>query len=153
MGDFYNSVFQFTEPLLCISLSPVDSLYYILKFQLLYSSDLFGFSLCFLTLLKSSLYSYILLLSSLSISVIITLSSLLRRLLISTLFSSSSEICLVPLFGTYSSVSSFCLILCVYFYVLGRSVTFSDLVEVALCRRHPMEPSSTLPSGHKSCMF
>lgn len=34
-------------------------------------------------------------------------------------------------------VSSFCLILCIYFYVLGRSVTFLNLGEMALRQRHP----------------
>ena len=40
------------------------------------------------------------------------------------------------------SLSSFCLILCVYFSILSKLVTFPDLREVALCRRHTMGPAS-----------
>jgi len=54
---------------------------------------------------------------------------------------------LVPLFKTYSYVASFGLVRCVYFYVLVGY--FSDLGEVAFCRRHPLYPSSILPSGHQ----
>ena len=46
----------------------------------------------------------------------------------------------------YFSVSSFCSVLCVYFYMLGRSLTFPNLGEVILYRRPPMWPSSTVPS-------
>ena len=59
--------------------------------------------------------------------------------------------CLVSSFVTYSSVSPFCLTLCVYLYVLGRSLLQNR--EVTLCRRHPVGPSSTLPSGHQSYML
>ena len=63
------------------------------------------------------------------------------------------EFCFVLSFRTYSSFSSFCLIFCAYFYVLGRSVTFLNLREVALCRRHLMGPGSTLPSGYQIYML
>ena len=79
---------------------------------------------------------------------IITLNSLLDRLLTSTSFS-FLRFNFVLSFGTYSSISLFCQIICVYFYVLGRLVTFPDLGEMALCRRCPVKPSSTLPSGHQ----
>ena len=37
--------------------------------------------------------------------------------------------------------------------MLGKSVTFSKLGEMASCRRHPVGPSSTQPSGHQHYMF
>ena len=59
----------------------------------------------------------------------------------------------VPSFGIYSSVALSCLSCCFYFYVFVRLVTFPDLGEVAFCRRHPVHPSSTLPSGHQGYML
>ena len=50
--------------------------------------------------------------------------------------------CFVSLFGTYPSVSSFYLILCVLFYVLGRSVTFTNLWGVAFYRRCSVGPAT-----------
>ena len=75
----------------------------------------------------------------------------LLRLLIS-ISPSSSRILFYSLVWNLFLCSSFCLILCVYFYVLGRLVTFSILGELSLCRR-PMGPSSTLPSGHQNWML
>ena len=60
---------------------------------------------------------------------------------------------LVTSFGTYCSVTSFCLICCFYFYVFGILLIFPYLREVALCRRHAMGHSSTLPSCHQSYML
>ena len=60
---------------------------------------------------------------------------------------------IIPFLGTYFFVISFYLILCVYLYVLGRMHMFSDLAEVALCRRCPRGPSSTLPSDNQSYMI
>ena len=62
-------------------------------------------------------------------------------------------VCLVLLFGIYSSVSSISLILDIYFYVLGRLVTFPNLGEVCLCRKCSVGQSSTLPCGHQSYML
>lgn len=49
-------------------------------------------------------------------------------------------------------VFSFCIlilpILCVYFYLLGRSVMFPDFADIALCRRHSLGSSITFPSSH-----
>ena len=56
---------------------------------------------------------------------------------------------LVPLFKMYSRVASFCLVRCFYFFVLVGYI--SDLGEAAFCRRHPIHPSSILPSGHQLC--
>ena len=74
---------------------------------------------------------------------------LFKRIAHLCFISSFSEVfCLVPLFGIYSFISSFCLILCVY--VLGRSVTFPGVVEIALFMEESVGPSITLPSGHYS---
>ena len=56
---------------------------------------------------------------------------------------------LKPLFGTHSSVNSFCLILCVFVSIISL-VVFCNLGKVTLCRRHPLRPSSTLPSSHQT---
>ena len=92
----------------------------------------FNFNWLFLifsiSLLRFSLSSSIFLLSLISIFRTTLLNFVSSKLLISVLLSSSSRVL------TYSSVSSFCLILCFYFYVLGRSVMFLSLGEVALCR-------------------
>lgn len=46
-----------------------------------------------------------------------------------TLISSFLRFCHVPSFGTYSSVFSRCRNLCVYLYVLGQLVMFSDFTD------------------------
>lgn len=77
---------------------------------------------------------------------IITLNSLSVRLL--------SLLCLVLLRGVYlvPSFETF-LLNSLYFYVLDGSVGFSNLGEVTSHRKHPMDPSSTLPSDHQSYML
>ena len=108
-------------------------------YQLLYSLALFSPFLYFLSLLIIFLLP-----NSLSIFMIITLNSLSCRLLISTLLSSSGVLS-YSFFQSIVPVSSFYLILCVYFYVLGRSVTFPSLGEVVLCRRHLWGPTAHSP--------
>ena len=61
------------------------------------------------------------------------------------------EFNLVPSSESHSSVISFCLNCSLYFYVHGRLVTFLDLGEVALCRRHPMLPHLP-PKGWSACI-
>ena len=97
------------------------------------------------SLLKFTLCSSILLLSSVSIFIIIALNSFLGRLLISTSLSSFSDI----MSCSFVWNTLLCLLilpnsLC-FFLVLGRLVTFPNLGEVALCRRHPLGPSNMLP--------
>ena len=66
----------------------------------------------------------------------ITLNSLSGRSLISISFSSFfPEALSVLLIGTYSSLSSFCLILCVCFYVFGKSAISPSLEGMVLFRR------------------
>ena len=118
------------------------------SFQLQYSLALFGSSLyIFNSLLNFSLCSSIFHLSSLSSFITITLNSLLGRLFIATLFNCALS------FGTYSFNSLFCSVICVYFYVLGTSVLFTDLKKLALYRRCPMENSRVLSSGHQYYML
>ena len=50
---------------------------------------------------------------------------------------------LILSFWIYPSVGLFYLILSFYFYVLSRSVSFLNLGEMALYRRHPMEPGAS----------
>ena len=54
---------------------------------------------------------------------------------------------LVPSFGKCPSVSSFCPICWLYLYVFGSLFMFPDLGEMAFCRRHPLCPTRSLPSG------
>lgn len=82
---------------------------------------------------------------------IVTSSSLLGRLLISAWFFFWG-FWLFPLLWTYSLVSSFCLILSVYFYVLGKWVTFPNLREVTL-NRSPLGSSRTFPLATRSICF
>lgn len=62
------------------------------------------------------------------------------------------KFCFFLSFGTYFSVFSFPPNFCIYFCVLDGMVSFPDLGAVALCRRCLMGPSTTLPSGHQSCV-
>ena len=118
------------------------------SFQLQCSLALFGSSLyIFYSFLNFSLCSSIFHLSSLSSFITITLNSLSSRLFIATLFNCAL------FFGTYSFNSLFCLVICVYFYVLGTSVLFTDLKKVALYRRCSMENSRVLSSGHQYYML
>lgn len=55
--------------------------------------------------------------------------------------------CLVPSIGIYFFVSSFCLILCVCFYVPGKSVMFFSLKGLALFRRYPVGFRGIIPLG------
>lgn len=57
-----------------------------------------------------------------------------------------------PLLWIYSSVSSFCLNFSVYFYVLGKWVTFPNLREVTLYRS-PLGSSRTFPLATWSICF
>ena len=81
---------------------------------------------------------------------IITLYSLSGRLLISTSFS-TSEI-MSHSFGWNIFLSShFSQFVCLFvFYALSQLVTFPNLKEVALCRKHPVGLRSMLPSGCQS---
>ena len=78
---------------------------------------------------------FVLLLSLLSILMIIIWTLYLTDNLSALSLVLSLEFYLVPSFGTYCSVPSFCLTVCVSFSLLGKSVTFPDLGDVALCRR------------------
>ena len=40
-----------------------------------------------------------------------------------------------------------------HFYIFGRLFMFFNIGEVALCIRHPVQPSNALPSCHPSYMF
>lgn len=102
------------------------------------------------SLLKFSLCSSNPLWSSVSVFMIVTFNSLSSGLLMPTV-NLFLRFCLLSFFGTYSSLSSFWLILCVYFYVSCKLVTFTNSGEVRLYRRHPIGPYSTLPSGHQNC--
>lgn len=129
----------------------ISSSAFLISIIVLFSSVWFFFIFS-KTLLKSLLCSSILLLSSLNIFMGAALKSLLDRSLLPP--------CLILLvfyiilsFGTHSSFTSFCLIFSFYFYTLSRLVMFPDFGEVALCKRHPRGPSSSLPSAHQSYML
>ena len=84
----------------------------------------------------------------------ITLNSVLGRLLTSTSFSSFLEIFVLSIFlGMYSSVSSFCLILCLYFYVLGRSVTSPILEKWSFIVRILWGPAAHFPMATRAICF
>ena len=88
----------------------------------------------FNSLLKFSLCSSILLLSSVSTFMTIILNSLPDKLLIFiSLRFFFPNVLFFLLFGAYF-VSSFCLILCVCFYILGKTATSISLEVVTLCR-------------------
>ena len=55
------------------------------------------------------------------------------RLLTSTMFNSYSGVYFISLFVTYFCVTSSCL-LCIYFYILSKTVIFPGFREVALCK-------------------
>ena len=146
LGDFYDSVFQFAGP---IHFYHLIYLWFLLVFFFLILIIIFFISgplkkNLFVKLLILFIFSY---LEFMHIITLITfLNSLLGTLLISVLLSSPGFL----LFHLKDiSVTSFCLILCFHFYVLGKSVTFPDLGEVALWG----SAWSILPSVHHIYML
>ena len=97
-------------------------LFYILSKSLLKTSNFLVWHTFFSWVLWSSLW-----LSPWTLSWVECLSPLHLVLLL--------EFYLVSLFWAWSSVISFCLIFCFYFCVFGRLVMFSNLEDVAFCRR------------------
>lgn len=86
------------------------------------------------------------------ILIIITLSSLYWVDCLFLLHLVLLGFCIVFSLGIYSSVSSFSLKLCVYFHVWDGSVTFPDLIDLALLWRHSMGLRSALHSDHQNHM-
>lgn len=84
---------------------------------------------------------------------IITLNSSSSQLPNSTSLSSSSRLLSCSSMWNMFPVTSFYSCCCLYFYVSGRLIMFSDLGKVCFCVRRPVHPSSTLLSHHSNCVF